>query len=69
MKKIQFKSNINCGACVAKVTPVLNNEASIEKWSVDTTDPQKVVTVEGKDPDENAIVINLEKIGYILEKV
>ena len=31
MEKLKFKTNINCGGCVAKVTPFLNAETSIDK--------------------------------------
>src|SRR5690606_29128046 len=32
----QFKTNINCEACVAKVTPTLNNVEGISHWEVNT---------------------------------
>ena len=44
----KFKTNLNCGNCVAAVTQLLNSETSITHWSVDTADPQKVLTVEGE---------------------
>ena len=44
----KFKTNLNCGSCVAAVTPLLNSEKSITHWSVDTADSQKVLTVEGE---------------------
>jgi hypothetical protein len=33
---------------VAAVTPLLDSEKSIRRWSVDTADPDKVLTVEGE---------------------
>jgi hypothetical protein len=39
MEKLHFKTNINCGGCVAKVTPKLNETEGICHWSVDTIIP------------------------------
>ena len=67
MKK--FKTNINCDACVAKVTPVLNGNPTVEKWEVDTKNPDKILTVEGENINEQELVQSLEKIGYRAEKL
>lgn len=42
MKVIKLKTNINCGGCIASVTPFLNANPNIKKWEVDTNNPQKV---------------------------
>ena len=68
-KKVVFKTNVNCSGCVSKVTPVLNNIASIETWQVDTTNKDKLLTVEA---DENTQAIIVEKIkasGFIIEPI
>ena len=41
MKTLKFKTNINCGGCVSKVTPFLNNQEGVESWEVDTVNPDK----------------------------
>jgi copper chaperone len=64
METIKFKTNINCDACVAKVTPVLNDNLSIEKWEVDTQNPNKILTVEGENINQQELMQSLEKIGY-----
>jgi copper chaperone len=69
MNTIKFKTNINCSACVAKVTPTLNDQEHIEKWSVDTENPHKILTVEGMNIDEAEVVKSLQKIGYKAEKI
>ena len=66
---MKFKTNINCGACVAKVTPILNDNEQIETWSVDTENPEKILTVSGKDVDEEDLIHSLKKIGYKAEKI
>ena len=36
MKTIQLKTNINCGGCVEKVKPALNETFGENNWKVDT---------------------------------
>lgn len=67
MKTLKFKTNINCDACVAKVTPALNGNSSVEKWEVDTKNPEKILTVEGENINQQELVQSLAKIGYKAE--
>lgn len=69
MKTLKFKTNINCDACVAKVTPVLNENTSVEKWEVDTQNPNKILTVEGENINQQNIVDSLARIGYKAEEI
>lgn len=48
MTETKYKTNLNCGSCVAAVTPHLNGEGRIRRWSVDTKSPDKVLTVMGE---------------------
>ena len=41
MKTIQLKTNIMCGSCIQKVTPVLNEKLGENNWKVDTQNPKK----------------------------
>lgn len=67
METLKFKTNIKCGGCVATVTPFLNNEKSIEKWQVDTINPNKILTVEGSTVSEQEVVKAVEKAGFKIE--
>ena len=64
MKTLKFKTNINCGGCIAMVTPSLNSAEEIAKWEVDTTDPQKVLSVETSTLSEDEVIAILKKAGY-----
>ena len=68
MKKIEFKTNINCGSCVAKVTPYLEKAESVEQWKVDTDNKEKVLTVEGDKIDEKQVVQAVQDAGFKIEK-
>lgn len=69
MDTLKFKTTINCGACVAKVTPVLNSNEEIKNWNVATENPDKVLTVEGENINEADLVKSLSKIGYKAERI
>ncbi|GAA4381140.1 heavy-metal-associated domain-containing protein [Hymenobacter koreensis] len=63
MKTLQFKTNINCGNCLRAVTPTLNDEKAIENWQVDTTTPDKILTVSG-DVTADQVVALVEEAGF-----
>jgi len=67
MKTIQFKTNINCGGCVAKVTPFLNEAAGEGLWEVDISDARKILRVTGAS--EKAIIQAVKKAGFSAEKL
>ncbi len=46
MKTMTFKTNIKCGGCIAKVTPTLQSAPGIANWAVDTSTPDKLLTVQ-----------------------
>ena len=64
---IKFKTNINCGGCVAKVTPFLNDENGICHWEVDTTNKDKVLTVKSEGITEQEIIDTVKKAGFTIE--
>ncbi|MEJ7666924.1 MAG: hypothetical protein WKG07_49180 [Hymenobacter sp.] len=46
MQTLQFKTSINGGGCLkAEPAPALNGEPAIQHWQVDTTNPNKILTV------------------------
>ena len=61
---LKYKTNLNCGSCVAAVKPHLDSDASIERWSVDTNDPNKVLTVEGENLSEPEIKRHVADAGF-----
>lgn len=62
-----FKTNINCGGCVAKVTPVLDTANGIETWTVDTTNRDKILSVTSCGITENEIMDTVQKAGFKIE--
>ncbi len=66
-KEYQFKTNINCGGCVAKVTPFLNEAEGVCHWEVDTTNNDKVLTVKSKGITEEQVIETVQKAGFKIE--
>ena len=69
MKQYQFKTNINCGGCVAKVTPLLNENPDVKEWNVDSNDPNKVLTVQTDNLVEEDIKGIVQKAGFKAENL
>jgi copper chaperone len=69
MKQYQFKTNINCGGCVARVTPVFNQQDEIKEWNVDTQNPDKVLTVKTENMAEEEVLSLVKKAGFNAEKL
>ncbi|MEO9021870.1 MAG: heavy-metal-associated domain-containing protein [Ginsengibacter sp.] len=69
MKTKQFKTNIMCGSCIAKVTPVLNETFGESNWKVDIKDPKKILTISSDHADEKDLKKILEKVGYKVEEL
>lgn len=65
METLKFKTNINCGNCLAKVTPKLNEQAGIESWSVDLEDPERTLTVKTTELEAEDIKKAVLKAGFI----
>ena len=64
MDTLKFKTNVNCGGCIATVTPHLNQVKGIVKWSVDTANPMKILTVEATGLNPEVIIEVMKVAGY-----
>ena len=69
METLQFKTNIKCSGCVAKVTPALNETAGENNWKVDTENANKILTISAGNLTESEIKTAVEKAGFKAEKV
>jgi copper chaperone len=69
MKKYQFKTNINCSSCIEKVTPYLDGNNEIKSWTVDTANPNKVLTIETENLTDEMISQIVKQAGYKAEKL
>lgn len=68
MKKAVYKTNINCGGCIATVTPFMEKAKSVRNWSVDTESKHKLLTVEGNALDREEVVSVVESAGFVIKE-
>lgn len=67
--KASFKTNINCGSCIKKVTPALNMLDNVDEWKVDTDNPDKILEVELDDDNIQAVIDAVKESGYTIERL
>ena len=66
-KQFQFKTNINCGGCIASVKPHLDKAEGICHWEVDTANKDKVLTVKSEGITEQEVILTVQKAGFKIE--
>jgi len=64
MKHLQFSTTINCSSCVRAVSPTLNELLGAGNWSVDTQDPNKILTVLQEHINVETLVDSIIRLGY-----
>lgn len=68
-KTFTFKTNINCGGCIAKVTPFLDEVKGISNWNVDTENKNKILTVVSGGITESEVINTVQKAGFKIETI
>lgn len=66
-QNFQFKTNINCGGCLTKVTPFLNDAEGVCHWEVDIDTKDKVLTVSADGISEQKVIEAVQKAGFKIE--
>lgn len=69
LKKFTFKTNINCGGCLAKVGPVLDGANGIQKWDVDTNTADKILTIVSDGISIQEVIDLVQNAGYRIELI
>jgi len=66
---LKFKTNINCGGCVSKVSTALDAADGICHWDVDTTDKDKILMVHSSGISEQEVEQLVRNAGFKIEPV
>ena len=64
MKTLKFRTNINCNNCIRSVTPFLNEVDSIDEWSVDINNENKILTIMSDTGSEDDVVEAVKRAGF-----
>ena len=68
-QEFKFKTNINCGNCVKRVTPFIEKLEGIDSWKVDTDSSDKILTVISNGATKDQIVQAIQKVGFDIEDI
>lgn len=66
-KKLQFKTNINCGGCVSRVKPGLDSTEGIREWNVDIDNQDKILTVQSEGITADEVIAIVQSKGFKAE--
>ncbi len=64
MESFLFKTTINCASCVHLVKPVLDAQADIHSWEVDTQSNDKVLKIQSDTNPAEKVIKALDEIGF-----
>ena len=68
MKTLKFKTNINCGNCIATAKPFLDALPAPTTWEVDTANPEKILTVQGEAVTPTEVIEKVKQAGFKIEE-
>jgi copper chaperone CopZ len=63
METLKFKTNIMCGSCLAKVTPLLNEQVGKDNWQVDLQSLERILTV-NTDKSTVEVIDTVQEAGF-----
>lgn len=65
--ELKFKTSMQCGGCVSKVQPALDEVNDIVSWTIDTEHPDKILTVVSNGITEDQIIEIVKAKGFQIE--
>ena len=69
METLKFKTNIQCGGCIATVTPHMDKLCGIGNWDVDTIHAEKKLTIRADHLLASEVIAALKAAGYRAEQI
>jgi copper chaperone CopZ len=69
MNALTFKTNINCGACLSKVSPLLEKQEGIQRWQVDLQSEDRILKVETEKLSVPDVQELISKAGFKAEAI
>lgn len=69
MSTYKFKTSINCQNCVNLVKVYMEEVPNLGKWEVETTDPNKILTVQGEGLNADDVKAKVAEAGFTIEEI
>jgi len=64
MEAITLSTDLHCNSCVNKLSPLLEDDPSIQHYDIDMDHPEKLVTIQGKSLNTEELISKFEHEGY-----
>ncbi len=64
MEILHFKTNIDNGQCVQRVSQEIDKISTIKNWEVETASNDKIMTVRGASLESQKIIKATKKAGF-----
>lgn len=64
-----YQTNINCQNCIRAVRGFIEDVPNIDTWEVDTTNPDKILTVTGENIDWELLKEAVIDAGYDIREI
>lgn len=68
-QELKFKTNLNCGGCVARVKADFDQAAGPENWQVDTDNADKVLTVNSTGMSAQQVISIVKSKGFQIDQI
>ncbi len=68
MKTSKFKTTAKCGGCVARISEMLDKAVSRDRWNIDLSTPDRVLTITS-DLSDDQIIELVKEAGFKAEKL
>lgn len=68
METRKFKTSAKCAGCVSAIAAKLDGVMTPDEWSVDLSDPNRVMTVRS-EADDSRIMAAVQAAGFKIEKL
>lgn len=69
MEVLLFSTNINTAGDVAQLSPAFDTLAGVQRWTIDTSDCDKVLRIVAVDDISAQIELLLYKQGYTCQRM
>ncbi len=64
MEAITLSTDLHCDSCVNKLSPILNDDPSIQHYDIDLDHPEKLVTIRGDSLNSVELISMFEHAGF-----
>ena len=64
MEAITLSTDLHCDSCVSNVTPILNDDPTIQHYDIDLDHPEKLVTIQGTQLNTELLISKFEHAGF-----